>query len=129
MKHFPNWLSILAKATVFFGVLIISNLALIYFFGPQIWSFAGYFFGDNSRITLGVLMFVEGGVLLALGSLWSSGSFENVRYGKYRKSFGSFSKEDWEERRKQTENPGNVIKILLIVGSFTLVASFALILI
>jgi hypothetical protein len=74
-------------------------------------------------------MFVEGGVLLALGSLWASGSMENVRYGIYRKSSGSFSRKDWEQRREQTERPDDVIKILLLTGGSLFIASFLLLLI
>jgi hypothetical protein len=124
MKRLPKWMNIVIKAILLFVALIISNFVLIYLFGPQLWFYAGYFFGDDRQTTLGVFMLVEGGVLLALGSLFSSGSFENLRYGKYGKSYAGFSKEDWEQRRKQTENPRPVIEILLLAGSLTLVCSF-----
>jgi hypothetical protein len=80
------------------------------------------------KTTFGVLMFVESGFLLALGSLWASGSMDNVRYGKFGKSYGPITKEGWEQRRRLTENPNNVIRILLLTGSFLLIASVFLLL-
>ena len=105
-------------------VLIVSNFLVVDFFGSQIWSSASYFFGNNVQTTLGVLLFIESGILLALGSMWSLGSSENVSYGIYKKNYGSFGREDWENRKKLTENPGSVVKILLIVGGLALVAAF-----
>ena len=126
MKGFSKWRSVLVRASAFWIVVILADLALVYFFGSQIWSQAGYLFGNDSRSTLSVLFFVDGGVLLAMGTLWASGSMVNVSYGKYGKTPASLSKEDWEERKEQIENPNNVIKILILMGCFLLVAAFLL---
>jgi len=76
---------------------------------------------------MGILLFIEGAILLALGSLWAYGSSEKVSYGLYKKTYGEFSKKDWEQRKMQLENPGNPIKILLVVGGLTLIAAFIII--
>jgi hypothetical protein len=123
----PKWLSIFVWSLPFFGVLIISNILAVELFGFQILQQYSYFFGNNLLTNLGVLFFIEGGILVALGSLWSLGSSENVSYGMYRKNYGSFSKEDWEDRKKLTENGGRTIKILLIVGGLTLIIAIILV--
>jgi hypothetical protein len=109
-------------------ILIVSNFLIVTVFGSRMWSNASYFFGNNIQTTLGILLFIEGGSLLALGSLWALGSSENTNYGIYRKNYGSFSEEDWKSRMKLAEKPGDVIKTLLIVGSLTLITALVIIL-
>lgn len=124
----PNWTSILVKVAILASALIFANYLLIYLFGPQIWSRAGYFFGNEARITTSILLFIEGGIILALGTLWASGSMDNVFYGKYTKTTASLSKEDWKQRKEQMENPSDVIKILILTGGLLLTACFVLLL-
>ena len=126
MKGYSKWRNVLVRASVFWFAVILADLGLVYFFGSQIWSNAGYLFGNRAGITLSVLLFIEGGVILAMGTLWASGSMDNVYYGKYGKTPASLSREDWEQRKEQTENPSNVVKILMLVGSLLLVAAFLL---
>jgi hypothetical protein len=128
MKGFSKWRNVLVRACFFWSLVILADLILVYFFGPQIWSNAGYLFGNDARITLSVFLFVEGGVLLAMGTLWASGSMDNVYYGKFYKTTASLSREDWEQRKEQTENPSNVVKILILMGGLSLVAAFLLLL-
>ena len=118
----------MVRASVFWGLVILADLIFVYFFGSQIWSIAGYLFGNDALITLSVLLLIEGGVVLAMGTLWASGSMDNVYYGKYGKTPASVSREDWEMRREQTENPSNVVKILMLVGGLLLITSFLLLL-
>lgn len=125
-KQSRRWIITIAKAFVFFALLTIANFGVVALFGSQIWSNLGYLFGSDTRTAIGVVLFGEGGILLAIGSLWSLGSSENVSYGMYRKNYGSFSKEDWEMRKKQTENPSDATKVLLFAGGFTLFSSFLL---
>ena len=126
MKGYSKWRNVLIRASVFWSAVILADLGLVYFFGSQIWSNAAYFFGNHAGITLSVLLFIEGGVILAMGTLWVSGSMDNVYYGKYGKTPASLSREDWEQRKEQTENPSNVVKILMLVGSLLLVVAFLL---
>jgi hypothetical protein len=128
MKGFSRNRGVLVRASVFWIAVILTDLVLVYFFGSQIWSNAGYLFGNDVRITLSVLQFIEGGVLLAMGTLWASGSMNNVYYNKYGKTPASLSREDWEQRKEQTENPNNSTKILMLVGGLLLVAAFLLLL-
>jgi len=126
MKGFSKWRNVLVRACFFWSLVILADLALVYFFSSQIWSNAGYLFGNDARITLSVLLFIEGGVLIAMGTLWASGSMDNVYYGKYGKTPASLSREDWEQRKEQTENPSNAVKILILAGGLLLIASFLL---
>jgi hypothetical protein len=126
MKGCSKWRSILVRASFFWSLVIIADLVLVYFFGSQLWSHAGYLFGSDARITLTVLLFIEGGVLLAMGTLWASGSMNNVYYGKYGKTPASLNRIDWEQRKEQTENPSTVVKILVLVGVLLLGTSFFL---
>jgi hypothetical protein len=123
-----DWLNISIKVALFFVILVISNYFIVNIFGSKLWSNASYFFGSNIQTTMGILLFIEGAILLALGSLWAYGSSEKVSYGLYKKTYGEFTKNDWEQRKMQLENPGNSIKILLIVGSLTLITAFVIIL-
>jgi hypothetical protein len=125
----PKWLSPFVWSLPFFAVLIVSNILAEEYFSFQILQHHSYFFGSNWNTALGVLLFIEGGIFLALGSLWSLGSSENVSYGMYRKNYGSFSREDWEDRKKLTEHGVNAIKFLLIVGGLALVHAVILVLI
>ena len=127
MKGIFKWRNVLVRACFFWTLVILADLVLVYFFGPQLWSNAGYLFGNDAGITLSVLLFIEGGVFLAMGALWASGSMDNVYYGKYGKTLASLSKEDWNQREEQTENPSNVVKMLILMGSLSLVAAFILI--
>lgn len=128
-KQSRKWVITVAKSFVFFALLIVINFIFVNSLGSQIWSNLGYLFGSDMRTTLGVLLFGEGGILPAIGSLWSFGSSQNVSYGMYRKNYGAFSKEDWETRKKQTENPSDVVNALLFIGGFTLISSILLFLI
>ena len=128
MKGFSKWRNVLIRASIFGIAVILADLILVFFFGSQIWLHAGYLFGNDARITLSVLLFIEGGVLLAMGALWASGSMDKVYYGKYFKTPASLSREDWELRKEQAENPGNVVKILILLGGLLLIAAFLLLL-
>jgi hypothetical protein len=123
------WSKIFVKVAVVFLFLLISDFLVANLFGSQIRSAASYFFGDNLQTTLSILLFIEGGLFLALGSIWSLGSSENVSYGLYRKNYGSFNKEDWKNRKDQARNPNAVIKIFLIVGALTLITAIVIVLI
>jgi len=124
-----NWVNISIKVVILFVILIVSNFLIVTVFGSRIWSNASYFFGNNIQTTLGILLFIEGGIFLALGSLWALGSSENTSYGIYRKNYGGFSEGDWKNRVKLAENPGDAIRTFLIVGTLTLVTAFVIILV
>jgi hypothetical protein len=126
MKNISKWRSVLARVAIFGIALILADLVFVYFFGSQIWFHVGYLFGNDANSTLSVLLFIEGGVFLAMGTLWASGSMDNVYYGKYYKTSASLSKTDWEQRREQTENPSNVVKILILVGGLLLITALLL---
>lgn len=121
-----KWAPTLAKFGILLLVLLLINFGVIAIAGPEIWSQSGYIFGQDVRTTLYTLMFIEGGFLLVLGSLWASGPMNNVRYGKFEKTHGSITKEDWEQRRKMAEQPNEVVVVSLLTGSVVLIASIVL---
>lgn len=125
-KHFFEAKNVLIRAGCFWFALIIADLVLVYLFGPQIWSYAGYFFGNDARITLSVLIFIEGGVLLALGLVWASGSMETTFEGDNLMTNPYYQKEQWKQRREQTEGQNVTGKILIFVGGPLLIAAFIL---
>ncbi len=127
-KLFSGWMKLLVLAACFWAVLIFLNVLVGYFFGPQIWFYAGYFFGDNLRITVGVIMFIEGAILLALGSVWASGAMETVFQGGNLKTNPYYRKDDWKQRKEETEKQNVTGKILLLAGGPILIASFFVVL-
>jgi hypothetical protein len=126
MKDLSKWRSVLTRVAIFGIAVILADLGFVYFLGSQVWSQAGYLFGNDANSTLSVLLFIEGGVFLAMGTLWASGSMDNVYYGKYYKTSTSLSKTDWEQRKEQTENPSNVVRILILVGGLLLITALLL---
>jgi len=129
MKHFFKLRNVLIRAACFWCALVLADFVLVYFFGPQFWSYAGYVFGNDVKVTLAVLMFIEGAVLLALGLVWASGSMETVFQGGNLKTNPYFRKDDWKQRREQTEKQNDVGKILMLAGGPILIASFILVIV
>ena len=127
-KPFSGWMKLLVLAACFWAVLIFLDVLVGYFFGPQIWFYAGYFFGDNLRITVGVIMFIEGAILIALGSVWASGAMETVFQGGNLKTNPYYRKDDWKQRKEETEKQNVAGKILLLAGGPILIASFFVVL-
>lgn len=120
---------VLLKAALFWFTLALADFLAVYFFGPQFWSYAGYFFGNNITITLAVLMFIEGAILLTLGLVWASGAMETVFQGGNLKTNPYFRKYDWQERKEQTGQQNEAGKILMLAGGPILIASFILVII
>jgi hypothetical protein len=123
MKSTSKWRTVLIKASAFWSAVILTDLVIVYLYGPQIWSSAGYFFGSDVKTTFAVLMFVEGGILLALGLLWASGAMETWFQGGNLKTNPYFRNYDWKQRREQTEGQNIAGKILMIAGGPLLFAS------
>lgn len=115
------------RAACFWFALILADLALVYFFGSQFWSYAGYLFGTNAKITLSVIMFIEGAVLIALGIVWASGAMESRFQGSNIQTNPYFHKDEWKQRGEQTEKQNDVGKILMLTGGPILIASFILV--
>lgn len=128
-KHFSGLTRILIIAGCFWAVLILLDVIVGYFFGPQIWFYAGYIFGDNLRITVGVILFIEGAILLAIGSVWASGAMETVFQGGNLKTNPYYRMDDWKQRKEETEKENVTGKILLLLGVPIFIASFFVILI
>ncbi len=121
-------MKLLLIAAGFWAVLILLDVLVVYLYGPQIWNYAGYFFGDNLKITVGVIMFIEGTILLSLGSIWASGAMETVFQGGNLKTNPYYRKDDWKQRKEETEKQNVAGKIILLVGGPILVVSFFVVL-
>ena len=118
-----GWGSILTKAALCWAILIALDAALAYTYGPQLWSRASYFFGTNVEATIGIFMFIEGAVILAAGLVWASGSMETVFQGSNLNTNPYFRKDDWAQRREQTEKQNIAGKILILVGAPILIVA------
>jgi hypothetical protein len=121
-KHIPGWVRFLVEAAVFFGVVFLADFVLVFFFGSQFW-FYGYIFGSDFRTTLGVLMFIEGAVLIALGVGVGVGT-KTVFYGKYGKIYQYSGLDEQNQRGEKTENKDGIGLFLLFVGGAILIVSF-----
>lgn len=122
-KRFSDWRKILIVAMSCWLILTVVDAGLAMVFGPQLWSRAGYFFGDNVKATVGMFMFVEGAVLLAAGLVWASGSMETVFQGGNLQTNPYYRKDDWAQRREQTEKQNVAGKILILIGAPILISA------
>jgi hypothetical protein len=127
MKGGSNWRAALIKASAFWFAAIVLDLILAYFFGPQLWSYAGYFFGSDARTTLIALLFIEGGVLFAFGVVWASGAMETTFGGSNIKLNPYYQREPWKQRREQTEKQNTTGEVLMFAGGPLLVLSLVLV--
>jgi hypothetical protein len=116
-NRFSSWRTILITAAGFWIILPVADSVLAYVFGPQLWSNASYFFGNNVKATLGIFMFIEGAVILAAGLVWASGSMETVFQGSNLNTNPYYRKDDWSQRREQTEKQNVSGKILMLIGT------------
>jgi hypothetical protein len=69
MKDLSKFGKVLVRVAFFLIVMILANLIAVYFLGPQIWSYDRHFFDSDIRTTLAVFLFIEGGAVLATGSV------------------------------------------------------------
>ena len=128
VNRFSGWRKVLIRAGCFWFALVLVDFFLVYFYGTWFWSNAGYFFGNNLRITLGILMFIEGAALLALGLVWASGSMETVFQGSNLKTNPYFRNDDWKQRKEETEKENIAGKVLMLAGGPILIVSFLVVL-
>ncbi len=126
--HFSGWTRLLVIAASFGTILILLDVLVGSFFGPQIWFYASYIFGNNLKITVGVIMFIEGAILTSFGSVWASGAMETVFQGGNLKTNPYFRKDDWKQRKEETEKQNVAGKTLLLIGGPILLASFFVVL-
>lgn len=128
MGHLSGWRNILIKAIVFWSAVILTDFVLVFFFGSRFWYYAGYFFGNDVRTTFIVLMFIEGAVIFAIGAVWASGSMETTFEADNLLTNPYYQKEQWKQRREQTEGQNVTGKLLMFVGGPLLIAAFILVL-
>ncbi len=126
MSKIARWIPTLFKVGILLAVLLLIDFSVIAFASAEIWSSMAYFFGQDVGTTMCTLMFVEGGVLLAFGSIWANTSVRNMRYGMFGKMHDSVSREDWQERREMIEKPNEVVVVSLLTGSVMMIASIVL---
>ena len=120
---------VILKASIFWFTLVLADYLAVYFFGSQFWAYAGYFFGNNVTVTLAVLLFVEGAVILTFGLIWASGAMETVFQGGNLKTNPYYRQEDWKQRKEQTKQQNEAGKILVLAGGPILLAAFILLII
>ncbi len=126
-KRASSWRNILIKAAVFWTAVILTDYVIALFFGPQFWSYAGYFFGSDIKTTLIILIFIEGAVIFAIGAVWASGLMETTFEADNLMTNPYYQKEQWKQRREQTERQNVTGKILMFVGGPLLITAFILV--
>jgi hypothetical protein len=108
--------------------LLVADYLGVYFYGSWFWSNAAYLFGSDIQVTFGVLMFIEGAAILALGAIWASGSIETqFQWGNIRTN-PHYRGEDWKQRRDEIRQENAVGKILMLAEGPILIASFIVLL-
>jgi hypothetical protein len=89
---------VLVRAGIFWFALLVADYLGVYFYGSWFWSNAAYLFGSDIQVTFGVLMFIEGAAILALGAIWASGSMATqFQWGNIRTN-PHYRGEDWKQR-------------------------------
>ena len=125
---FPsNLKKILAIAAVFWAVVVLANYVAVAFWGTQIWAYASSFFGTNFKTTFTTLLFVEGAFVFAIGAIWAAGAMETTFEGDNLATNPYYQKEQWKQRRDQTEGQNITGKFLMLAGGPILIASIILI--
>jgi len=126
MKGISKWRIVLFRASVFWIAVILADLVLVYFFGLQIRSYAGYFFGTEFKTTLVTLLFIEGAAIFAVGTVWAAGAMETTFEGDNLMTNPYYQKDQWKQRREQTEGQNITGKILMLAGGPLLIMSLLL---
>ena len=123
-----SWRKILIRAGFFWFALLVADYLAVFFYGSWFWSNAAYLFGSDIQVTFGVLMFIEGAAILAMGAIWASGSMEpQFQWGNI-KTNPHYHAEDWKQRRDELQQENAVGKILMLAGGPILIASFIVLL-
>ncbi len=124
ISRFSGWRKVVISAACFWSALLLADYIVVYFDGSWFWSNAAYLFGSNVQVTFGVLMFIEGAAMLALGAIWASGSMETQFQWGNIKTNPYYHAEDWKERRDEIQQENATGKILMLAGGPILIASF-----
>ena len=78
LKVIIEWKKILVAVLSPMLVLILADFVLAFLFGSQIRSISPFVFGRNDKETFISLVFLEGGVIFALGAFFASGKTEKI---------------------------------------------------
>jgi len=126
LKRISNLRKILIAASIFWVVVVLIDYATVIFYGPQLWAFASDFFGTDMKTTFLTLMFIEGAFVFAIGAIWAAGAMETTIEGDNLATNPYYQKEQWKQRREQTEGQNIAGKLLMLAGGPLLVASIIL---
>jgi hypothetical protein len=121
-----NLKKVLIVASFFWAVVILADCATVAFWGPQIWAYAAAFFGTDIKTTFVTLLFVEGAFVFAIGAIWAAGAMETTFEGDNLATNPYYQKEQWKQRREQTEGQNIAGKLLMLAGGPLLIASIIL---
>ena len=127
-QRLSGWRRAFVAAALFWVALTAVNLVVVYIYGPHLWANASYFFGTTYKATLGIIMFVEGALLLAAGLIWASGSMETTFQASNLSTNPYYHKEDWKQRKEQTQKENTAGKALILAGAPIFIASIAVVL-
>jgi hypothetical protein len=117
---------VLIVASFFWAFVVLADYAAAAYWGPQIWTYAATFFGTNIKTTFVTLMFVEGAFVFAIGAIWAAGAMETTFEGDNLATNPYYQKDQWKQRREQTEGQNITGKFLMLAGGPLLIASIIL---
>jgi len=117
---------ILIGAAVFWATVLLADYAAVTFWGSQLWTYAAAFFGTDIKTTFGTLLFVESAFIFAIGAIWAAGAMETTFEGDNLATNPYYQKEQWKQRREQTEGQNIAGKLLMLAGGPLLIASIIL---
>jgi hypothetical protein len=121
-----NLKKVLIVASFFWAAVILADYATVAFWGPQIWAYAATFFGTDIKTTFVTLLFVEGAFVFTIGAIWAAGAMETTFEGDNLATNPYYQKEQWKQRREQTEGQNIAGKLLMLAGGPLLIASIIL---
>jgi hypothetical protein len=125
-KHPSNLKKILSLAAVLWTVVVVADFAAAVFLGPQFWAYAPVFFGTDIKTTFVTLLFVEGAFVFAIGAVWAAGAMETTFEGDNLATNPYYQREQWKQRREQTEGQNIAGKFLMLAGGPLLIAAILL---
>jgi hypothetical protein len=78
LRLISGWKKVLIIFAVSDILIMLVDLVVVYLFGGQFRSYAGWLFGSNDKETLGSLLFIEGALIVGIGASLVAGYAENT---------------------------------------------------
>jgi len=126
LKRLSNLRKILIVASILWVVVVLVDYVTVVFWGARLWALSADFFGTDMKTTFLTLMFIEGAFVFAISAIWAAGAMETTIEGDNLATNPYYQKEQWKQRREQTEGQNITGKLLMFAGGPLLIASIVL---